>query len=201
MSWSGGTFTRTNGTYTGASVWQSDAGAAIGISADRHDLHDKDLADGINQCVNKDGSNASGIVTESWLADDAASRSTLLFECRNTQTGTNGSSVTSRSGAGTGYVQGLPKACKVTHMTLTRLEQGVSVSAGSITAVLYKNNSSTSQSVTMSSGDPMVKVSAMTAQSYAAGDNLHIQTATNSLTYSGAGLDGVTIQVWGHFIE
>lgn len=40
MGWSSGTFTRTNGTYTGAAVWTSDAGAAVKITAVRHDTHD-----------------------------------------------------------------------------------------------------------------------------------------------------------------
>ena len=55
MAWSAGAFTRTNMTYSGATVWQSDAAAAIKIVASRHDLHDKDLADGINACLHKGG--------------------------------------------------------------------------------------------------------------------------------------------------
>lgn len=59
MPWGSGTFTRSNGTYTGSSVWASDAGASIDIEANRHDTHDQDLAAGINACLNKDGSNAA----------------------------------------------------------------------------------------------------------------------------------------------
>lgn len=58
MAWSGGTYTRTNGTYSGALVWTSDAAAAVKIRADRHDTHDEDLADGINNCLTKDGQNS-----------------------------------------------------------------------------------------------------------------------------------------------
>lgn len=58
MPWAGGTFTRTNGTYSGAAVWQSDAAAAIKIRADRHDTHDQDLAQGINNTLTKDGQNS-----------------------------------------------------------------------------------------------------------------------------------------------
>ena len=58
MPWSGPTFNRTNGTYSGAAVWQSDASASVKIRADRHDIHDKDLADGINACLNKNGLNS-----------------------------------------------------------------------------------------------------------------------------------------------
>jgi len=59
MGWSGGTYTRTNGTYSGANVWASDEGASIGIESGRHDTHDQDLAAGINACLAKDGSNAA----------------------------------------------------------------------------------------------------------------------------------------------
>jgi hypothetical protein len=59
MAWSSGTFTRTNGTYTGAAVWQGDSAAGIDILATRHDTHDKDIADGINDCLHKGGQNAA----------------------------------------------------------------------------------------------------------------------------------------------
>ena len=55
MAWTGGTFTRTNGVYTGSSVWSNDLQASIKIVASRHDTHDKDLADGINDCLHKGG--------------------------------------------------------------------------------------------------------------------------------------------------
>lgn len=58
MPWSGPTFTRTNGTYSGASVWASDLAANIKIVASRHDTHDQDIATGINACLNKNGQNS-----------------------------------------------------------------------------------------------------------------------------------------------
>jgi hypothetical protein len=58
MSWSGGTYTRTNGTYSGAQVWESDEANGFDIDSDRHDTHDQDLATGINNCLNKNGQNA-----------------------------------------------------------------------------------------------------------------------------------------------
>lgn len=58
MPWSSGVFTRDNGTFTGERVWQKDQTAATKITASNHDTHDQDLADGINSCLNKDGSNA-----------------------------------------------------------------------------------------------------------------------------------------------
>lgn len=139
-------------------------------------------------------------VTEAMLAPDAATRSTLLFEARNTQTGTNASAITSRSGAGTGALQVAAKALKITHLSLVRMEIGVSISAGSVTATLYKGVTSTSQSITMSSGDPTGKAAAITAQSLVAGDDFHFRVSTSTLTYIG-GLDGVWIQAWGHYIE
>jgi len=58
MPWSSGTFTRSNGTHTGATAWAQDDAAGSNITTDRHDTHDEDLADGIDACINKDGSNA-----------------------------------------------------------------------------------------------------------------------------------------------
>ena len=58
MGWSGGTYTRSDGGFTGTSIWQSNRDAGTKIVADRHDTHDQDLATGINSCINKDGSNA-----------------------------------------------------------------------------------------------------------------------------------------------
>ena len=58
MAWSGGSFTRTNGTHSGATAWAQDEAALVGIESGRHDTHDQDLAAGINACLNKDGSNS-----------------------------------------------------------------------------------------------------------------------------------------------
>ena len=58
MGWSGGTYTRSDGVFTGTSIWQSNRDAGTKIVADRHDTHDQDLATGLNQAINKDGSNA-----------------------------------------------------------------------------------------------------------------------------------------------
>lgn len=56
MAWSGGTYTKGNNATGG---WTGDAAAGIGIEAGRHDTQDNDFATGINQCLNKDGSNAA----------------------------------------------------------------------------------------------------------------------------------------------
>jgi hypothetical protein len=57
MAWSGGTFTRTNGVYTGATVWAQDYGAGVDIDPTRMDTHDQDIATGINTCLTKDSTN------------------------------------------------------------------------------------------------------------------------------------------------
>ena len=54
MAWAGGAFTRANGT----NEWVTDYNNGVGIEPARHDTQDNDLATGINQCLNKDGSNS-----------------------------------------------------------------------------------------------------------------------------------------------
>lgn len=56
MSWNAGTYTKGNSATGG---WVGDASLGIGIEAGRHDTQDNDFATGINQCLNKDGSNAA----------------------------------------------------------------------------------------------------------------------------------------------
>lgn len=56
MAWSGGNYTKGNNATGG---WVGDASLGIGIEAGRHDTQDNDFATGINQCLNKDGSNAA----------------------------------------------------------------------------------------------------------------------------------------------
>jgi hypothetical protein len=57
MGWSGGLYTKGNSATGG---WVGDASNGIGIEAGRHDTQDNDFATGINQCINKDGSNSFG---------------------------------------------------------------------------------------------------------------------------------------------
>ena len=54
MGWSGGSFTRTGG----STAWGDDRDASTEIEAGLHDTHDEDLAQGINECLNKDGENS-----------------------------------------------------------------------------------------------------------------------------------------------
>jgi hypothetical protein len=55
MPWAGGSYSKGN---SGTGGWTGDASLGIGIEAGRHDTQDNDFATGINQCINKDGSNA-----------------------------------------------------------------------------------------------------------------------------------------------
>ena len=55
MAWAAGTYTKANNATGG---WAGDAALSIGIEAGRHDTQDNDFAAGINQCLNKDGSNS-----------------------------------------------------------------------------------------------------------------------------------------------
>lgn len=59
MPWSSGNFVRSNGVNSGDTTWADDEAASVGITADRHDTHDEDLADGIDNCLTKDGQNAA----------------------------------------------------------------------------------------------------------------------------------------------
>ena len=56
MAWSGGTYRKGNYSTNG---WTGDASLGIGIEAGRHDTQDDDFMNGINQSLNKDGSNAA----------------------------------------------------------------------------------------------------------------------------------------------
>ena len=56
MPWAAGSYTKGNNATGG---WTGDASLNIGIEAGRHDTQDNDFATGINQCLNKDGSNAA----------------------------------------------------------------------------------------------------------------------------------------------
>jgi len=50
-----GTFNRTNGTNSGSDTWEQDRDEPVAILASRHDLHDQDIADGLTNCITKDG--------------------------------------------------------------------------------------------------------------------------------------------------
>jgi len=59
MPWSGGSFSRTDGTRTGSTVWAQAKAAAVKVISVDHDTHDQDFAAGIDNCLTKDGQNAA----------------------------------------------------------------------------------------------------------------------------------------------
>jgi len=59
MPWNGsGTFNRDNGINSGTQTWQEDRDDGINIVASNHDIHDQDIADGLENCVTRDGQNS-----------------------------------------------------------------------------------------------------------------------------------------------
>ena len=59
MGWDGsGNVVRTDGSRTGASVWDQAKGAGIKIVSGGHDHHDEDLASSIENTVARDGQNS-----------------------------------------------------------------------------------------------------------------------------------------------
>ena len=53
-----GVFRRTDGVRTGQTVWQQAATAGENIRADHADVHDQDIAAGLEGCLTRDGQNA-----------------------------------------------------------------------------------------------------------------------------------------------
>ena len=61
MAWNGsGTFARLDGQgRTGSTVWDQARAAGVAILSAHHDVHDQDIATGLNNCLTKDGQNAA----------------------------------------------------------------------------------------------------------------------------------------------
>lgn len=57
MPWAAGVYTRSNGFFTGPTVWAQDAAVPVNITTSRHDTHDQDIATGLNNCATIDGLN------------------------------------------------------------------------------------------------------------------------------------------------
>ncbi|MGI9489355.1 MAG: hypothetical protein ACR2RF_26395 [Geminicoccaceae bacterium] len=58
MPWNGsGQFNRTNGVFTGATVWDESRVAGRTVRSDDHDTHDEDIATGMENTVTRDGQN------------------------------------------------------------------------------------------------------------------------------------------------
>lgn len=146
---------------------------------------------------------ADGGVTEAKLDADAATRSTLLYEAQDditagTAAATRVVKYTGVSGSVSDVI--IPKACKVTHITAI-IEGGESITAGTLTFVVYKNAVTTGKDVQLSTGesDDIGDLTTGVA-TFAAGDALSVWVTKSSLTISSTPLI-YAIQVWGHFTE
>ncbi len=53
-----GQFIRTNGVFTGPTLWDATEAADRDIRTDDHDMHDEDLATGLENCITRDGQNS-----------------------------------------------------------------------------------------------------------------------------------------------
>lgn len=209
-AWAAGTFTRTNGVHTGSTVWQDDKAAGTPILASRADTHDYDLAQGINQCVNKDGSNATNVVKTAWiedgaiteakLHDDAASRSTTLISAYVLAGDGSAAATTILRNLSVSVSRlSMPKAGKITHLSIN-IQQPLT--SGTLTMGIYKNGVDSGQTVVMTGGTGVVDRTAALASavSFAAGDYLQIYYSTSSAVFTTGTSQGI-YQAWGHFTE
>ena len=138
MAWSGGTYTKGN---NGTGGWVGDASLGIGIEAGRHDTQDNDFATGINQCLNKDGSNAAtgnlnlgGFKITNMGTGTLSSDATTLAQVQsgiNTQSTTLSISNTQFSADTTAAIVALQKSRGATVGTNTIVASGDSI--GSLT--------------------------------------------------------------------
>ena len=133
MPWSGGTFTRTNGVHTGSTLWVQDRDAGTKILATRHDTHDQDLADGINETLEKSGSNAATgdldigsnritLVADGTAKTDAATVNQIQSNAsafQATDTGTANAYVIALSPAITAYAAGQRVSFKAANASTT----------------------------------------------------------------------------------
>lgn len=131
MGWSGTapsqSFSRTDGSRTGSTVWQQAAAADVDIVADDHDTHDEDLASGINACLKKDGGNQptanlpmnsnkhTGVAAASSRTDYADSGSVADgdMDWVGNLSGTNTYTASSNNFAPAAYVQGMQVRVRV----------------------------------------------------------------------------------------
>jgi hypothetical protein len=187
MSWSAGVFTRTNGTYSGASVWASDAAAAIKIQSSRHDTHDQDIAQGINACVAKDGSNTATLLK---LSGTVNSASGVIYVGTVVLASTYGTSNAFFGGAGNFTMTGVGKNVAAGASSLVANTTGagnVAVGYGSLAA----NTTGTSN---VALGYLSMNVSTTASGNISIGDSslLACTTGLDNVAVGGLGLCSVT---------
>ena len=121
MAWDGsGTYTRTNGTNTGATTWADDAAAATKILSTRHDTHDEDIATAINATLtqnneskptadflpNADASYDLGSAAKQWvLGFFSGEVKAATFDATGTTDATSATTGTSKNAGGAGIAK------------------------------------------------------------------------------------------------
>lgn len=138
-------------------------------------------------------------VTEAKLADDAATRSALLTESAEDYADGSGA-ITEIRRASTGtkdvYKITMPKACKVTHLSINLSNAKTS---GTLVVTVYKNGSTSGQAITMATTTDDAQALGA-AVSFAAGDELSLAVTRTSCVFSGGSTRVVGV-AWGHFTE
>lgn len=142
---------------------------------------------------------ASDTIEEANLHPDAATRSTLLMEAfQGAPDGTASDAVMYRavlSGSGIPLRSVMPKSGKVTHISIASSH---SVTGGTVTVTLYKNGSTTSKSVNMTSSTPLSNYFDITDESFNVGDYFELYVSRSSFT-AASGTATVIADIWGHF--
>jgi hypothetical protein len=127
MPWDGsGSFERSNGTNSGPETWEEDRDAAAKILASRHDIHDEDIATGLENCVTRDGQNApsanlpmgtnrhtnvgAAVAATDYARADQVQKSAFSF-CATA--GTSTAYTASLSPAPAAYVDGITVLCQI----------------------------------------------------------------------------------------
>ncbi len=145
---------------------------------------------------------ASEAVTEVKLHPDAATRSCILLQAganTNILDGTISSTALLISPDASNLVWSvtMPKAGKVTHLSLNL---GKAVSSGTFTLTLFKNFSTTSKVLDVTSGPN--SSGSITAESFVAGDELQLYVSSAApVAFVTGNSRGTLGTAWGHFIE
>lgn len=137
-------------------------------------------------------------ITEAKLADDAATRSCIILRTGESRDLSDGTAAIQELPMGIGQVSRftLPKAAKVTHLSCDTFS---AVTGGTFTVTLYKNGVTTGKTLVVTSGTN--NSGAITAESFAAGDEISIAVTMASVTFSGGSSNGTSLTAWGHFTE
>lgn len=219
-----GTFTRTNGDHTGTEVWQEDAAGGIKIVASRQDVHDQDMADALTASIAKDGQTVptanlpmGGFRHTGVGASSADSHYATVAQCKNGEygsrswiahglalVGTSGSETDERMflayfGAFVGVKRiKLPKACQITHLSLSLISDAGPGVGKTITVKLRKNGVATGQTISISNSASVSEaIATITEVDYAAGDYIDFVYSHDGI---GAGQE-IAVMALGNFTE